>query len=126
VVSATLTETAAASEALSAAAQLVAAVAEAGSAADAYAAAHQMVALITEPAAAADAVSSAVVATYSVSLTELVTALDQIAAALAGDGTFDGDVFRITKGASTSRVVAGASTSRVVAGTARQPIRGYQ
>lgn len=110
-------EAVSAADALSAAAQLVAAVAETASAADAYAAAQQLVALITEPATAADSVLGEVPATYSVSVAELATALDQIVAALAGDGAFAGAVFRTAKG---------TSTSRVVAGTARNSIRGYQ
>lgn len=84
-VKAGVSEAVSAADALSAAAQLVAAVAEAASSADAYTAAQQLVALITEPATAADAVVGQAPATYSVSITELATALDQIVAALAGD-----------------------------------------
>jgi hypothetical protein len=116
-VTAGISEAVSAADALSAAAQLVAAVAEAASSADAYTAAQQLVALITEPATAADAVVGEAPATYSVSITELATALDQIVAALAGDSAFAGAVFRTTRG---------TSTTRAVKGTARNSIRGYQ
>ena len=84
--SVSITETATAADALQAAASLVAQVAEAAAAGDAYTCAAQLVALITEAATASDAAAGAAPASYSVSITELATALDTLVATLVHAG----------------------------------------
>lgn len=81
-----VTETAAAADALQAAANLVAQVTEAAAAGDAFTRAAQLVALITEPASAADSATGNVPTAYSVSLTELATAIDTLVATLISGG----------------------------------------
>lgn len=78
-----LVESAAAADVLSAAATLVVQVLEAGAGVDQLTAAQQLVVLLTESAAGTDLASGTKPATYSVTVVELVAALDVLSGVLA-------------------------------------------
>lgn len=88
VVTASLAETVAAAEALTVAMTLVAQIVEAGSAADALTTAATLGALLTEPAVPVDSVAAASASTYSVSVSETVSALEVLVALLTS-GAFN-------------------------------------
>lgn len=88
VVTASLAETVAAAEALTVAMGLVAQIVEAGSAAEALTTAATLGALLTEPAVPVDSVAAASASTYSVSVSETVSALE-VLVALLSSGAFN-------------------------------------